>query len=180
MRVKPIPEPPTDLDAVRRAQRAVPLVPGSEADCCGRLLSALDLQSRDVARTWLTFLRGLGLVREGPGGFVRTGVDVDRETLARGLREGVFPARELLDALDAAGSEPTTVDDAFAAVEDAVPRWERAKSHDWRGTWRTRVGHLLEWLVLAGLAERVQMDGEESTDEEDATDGEGETGYVRS
>ena len=149
MRVKPIPEPPGDLETVRRAQEAVPLVPGSEADCCGRLVDALDLPSRDVARTWLTFLRGLGFVREGAGGFVRTGVDVDREALARGLREGVFPARELLDVL---GSEPTSTEAAFDALEGSVPRWERAKDPSWRETWRDRVGYLLEWFVLAGLA----------------------------
>lgn len=153
MRVKPIPEPPDDLDAVRRAQRAVPLVPGSEADCCTRLMDELDLPSRDVARTWLTFLRGLGLVREGERGFVRTRVDVDRETVAAGLREGVFGARELLDAM---GDEPLDVGEAFDAVEDDVPRWERAKDWNWRATWRTRVEHLLGWLVLAGLVRRVE------------------------
>lgn len=150
MRVKPIPPPPADLDVVRRARRAIPLVPGTEADCCGRLVDALDLQSRDVARTWLTFLRGLDFVREGAGGFVRTGVDVDREALARGLSEGVFPARELLDVL---GSEPITTEAAFDAIEISIPRWERAKDPGWRETWRARVGYLLEWFVLAGLAE---------------------------
>ena len=150
MRVKPIPPPPEDLDAVGGAQRAVPLVPGSEADCCTLIADRLDLRSRDVARTWLTFLRGLGLVAETERGFVRTRVDVDRERLASGLVDGVFPARELLDAL---GPEPIDADEAFAAVEGTIPRWERAKEHDWRGTWRTRVGYLLDWLVLAGLAE---------------------------
>jgi len=153
VRVKPIPPPPDDLDAVRAAQRAVPLVPGSEADCCALLVERLDLRSRDVARTWLTFLRGLGLVAEGDRGFVRTRVEVDRERLAGGLLDGVFPARELLDALDAG---PVTGDAAFEAVEDAIPPWERAKDHDWRGTWRTRVSYLLDWLVMAGLAERVE------------------------
>lgn len=153
MRVKPVPEPPADLDEVERAHRAVPLVPGSEADCCGRLLDVLDLPSRDVARTWLTFLRGLGLVREGERGFVRTRVDVDRETVATGLRDGVFLAEELLDGL---GAEPVTAEEAFEAVEGAIPRWERAKDRGWRGTWRTRVGYLLDWLVLAGLAHSVE------------------------
>ena len=152
MRVKPIPPPPADLDALARAQRAVPLVPGSEADCCGRLVERLDLPSRDIARTWLTFLRGLGLVREGEGGFVRTKVPVDRETLADGLRDGVLGASELLDAL---GSEPTTPAAAFEAVEPSIPRWERAKEPNWRDTWRDRVEYLLGWLALADLAERV-------------------------
>lgn len=153
MRVKPIPEPPADLDAVREAQRAVPLVPGSEADCCSLLLDQLDLQSRDVARTWLTFLRGLGLVREGEHGFVRTRDEVDLERLAEGLVEGIFGAREVVEALE---SEPMSAGVAFSAVEDAIPRWERAKDHGWRANWRTRVGYLLDWLVLAGLADRVE------------------------
>lgn len=153
MRVKPIPAPPGDLDAVRAAQRAVPLVPGSEADCCGLLADRLDLGSRDAARTWLTFLRGLGLVAEEQHGFRRRRVEVDRGRLADGLQEGVFGVRELLDVL---GAEPTAADEVFEAVEDAVPRWERAKERHWRETWRTRVGHLLDWLVLAGLAERVE------------------------
>ena len=152
MRVKPIPPPPAELDGLARAQRAVPLVPGSEADCCGRLIERLDLPSRDVARTWLTFLRGLGLVRAGDRGFVRTRAEVDRETLAAGLREGVFGAREVLAAL---GPEPTTPEAAFEAVEPAIPRWERAKEPNWRETWRDRVEHLLGWLALAGLVVRA-------------------------
>lgn len=159
MRVKPVPPPPADLEAVRAAQRAVPLVPGSEADCCARLLGELDLASRDVARMWLTFLRGLGFVRESGSGFVRTRAEVDRETVGAGLVDGVFLGREVLEAL---GTEPTGTDEAFGAVEDAIPRWERAKDHDWREVWRTRTGYLLDWLVLAGLARR------------------GEEGYVRS
>ena len=152
MRVKPIPPPPADLDGLARAQRAVALVPGSEADCCGRLVERLDLPSRDLARTWLTFLRGVGLVRESERGFVRTKVAVDRERLADGLREGVFGASELLDAL---GPEPMDPEAAFGAVEPSIPRWERAKEPNWRATWGDRVEYLLGWLALAGLAERV-------------------------
>lgn len=167
MRVKPVPPPPADLEAVRAAQGAVPIVPGSEADCCGRLLDELDLASRDVARTWLSFLRGLDLAREGAAGFVRTRAGVDRETIAAGLVEGVFLGRELLAAL---GPEPMDADGAFEAVEDAIPRWERARDHGWRGTWRTRIGYLLDWLVLAGLAEHadggyIRTPGEGGPDE---------------
>lgn len=152
MRVKPVPPPPADLDDVETAQRAVPLVPGSEADCCGRLMDALDLRSRDVARTWLTFLRGLGLVREGELGFVRTDIDPERATIADGLSAGVFGARELVENL---GEDPRQTDEAVDAVLDAVPRWERDRDPGWRETWRTRAGHLLGWLVLAGLVDRV-------------------------
>lgn len=151
MRIKHVPPPPDDLDAVAEARLAVPLVPSPEGECSARLAGRLDLESRDVARTWLTFLRGLGLVREGRGGFVRTRVEPDRPTIAAGLRDGVFPAAELLDAL---GTEPVSAGSAFDHVAGAVPHWERARDHDWEGTWRTRVAHLLEWLVLAGLLRR--------------------------
>lgn len=151
MRFKPVPPPPDDVETVRAAQRAVLLVPGSETDCCTRIADRLDLASPDVARTWLTFLRGLGLVREGQRGFVRTTREPDRVVVAEGLRSGVFLASELLEAL---GDEPTTVEAAFEQVVGHVPRWERDKDHDWEGTWRARVESLLGWLVLAGLAER--------------------------
>lgn len=151
MRFKPIPPAPADLDAVSEAQRAVPLVPGSETDCCARIGDSLDLPSRDVARTWLTFLRAIGLVRESEAGFVRQRVELDRETLAEGLRDGVYGGRELLDALC---EEPLTPAEAFQVVEGMVPRWERDRDPNWRETWRERVERLLEWLVLAGLAKR--------------------------
>jgi len=64
MKFKFVPEAPADLGFVADAQRAVPLVPGREDDCCARLTRRLDLPSRDVARTWLTFLRALRLVEE--------------------------------------------------------------------------------------------------------------------
>lgn len=155
MRVKPVPPPPAELESIRTAQHAVPLVPGSEADCCSRLMVALDLRSRDVARTWLTFLRGLGLVREGELGFVRQDVYPDRAAVANGLLSGVFGARELLAAV---GEDPRPEEAITEALLDAVPRWERDRGPTWRETWRTRAKHLLGWLVLVGLVESVDGD----------------------
>lgn len=151
MRFKPVPPAPSSIEVVAEAQRAVPLVPGSESDCCALIGDRLDLPSRDEARTWLTFLRALGLVTEGERGFVRRRVEVDREVLAEGLREGVYGAREVLAIL---GDEPLTPAEAFEAVEEVVPRWERDREPNWRETWCERVGRLLAWLALAGLAER--------------------------
>ena len=152
MRFKLVPPPPDDVEVVRDVQRDVPLVPGSEADCCVRIMDTLDIGSRDVARTWLTFLRAIGLVGRSRRGFVRTGREPDRATLAAGLKAGVLGASELVDALD---REPTTADEAFGSVERLIPPWERARDPNWEAIWRTRVDHLLGWLVLAGLAERV-------------------------
>lgn len=162
MRVKPVPPPPDDLDAVRAAQRSIPLVPGSEVDCCTRLMDTLDLPSRDLARTWLTFLRGLGLVFEGERGFVRTDLEPDGETLARELTTGVFGARELCSAL---GDYPRSAEAAIDVLLEAVPRWERDRDPTWRETWRTRGQHLLGWLVLVGRVDWVaggyiQTDGD--------------------
>lgn len=153
MRLKPVPEPPPDLDGVEQARRAVPLVPGSETDCCARLQRRLDLESREAARTWLTFLRAVDLVARGARGFTRTPVDVERDRLAESFVEGVFGAREVLDALDA--DDPRSVEAVYERFEQHVPQWERHKGTGWRRTWRGRVRRLLEWAVLLGLAERV-------------------------
>lgn len=153
MRLKPVPEPPRDLEDVETARGAVPLVPGSEDDCCARLMERYGLQRRDEARTWLTFLRALGLVERGASGFTRTREEVEREALAEAFAEGVFGAREVLDVLAEAG-EPLTPGEVFERFEPTIPEWERHKNA-WRETWRERVRQLLEWAVLLGLVERV-------------------------
>jgi hypothetical protein len=178
MKFKFVPEAPADLAFVADAQRAVPLVPGREDDCCARLLSRLDLPSRDVARTWLTFLRALRLAEETDDGFRRLDADPTPEALRPALRERVFGAEETLATLSAADA-PLSPEAAFEAFVDRVPRWEHHKRpRDWRAEWRERHGRLLEWLVLLGLAERVDggyvlADGVDATG---ATDGDGDGG----
>ncbi|MFB6129649.1 MAG: hypothetical protein ABEJ28_02385 [Salinigranum sp.] len=161
MRFKPVPDPPdapdpsAALDTVAAAQRAVPLVPGTQADCCGRLLRRCDFESRDVARTWLTFLRALELVEETDRGFRRLRVDPTLDRLRAAFGDRVFGAREVLDALAAAG-DPLTLDDAFARVAARVPAWERHRNpRRWEGLWRDRTEAILGWLVSLGLAEEV-------------------------
>jgi hypothetical protein len=154
MRFKLVPPVPDDLDAVREAQKAVPLVPGSEDDCCARLLERLDLPSRDVARTWLTFLRALELVVETESGFKRLRTDPTPEHLRTALRERVYGAEELLEVLETA-EYPVDAAAAFERFRDRVPTWETHKAPTaWEDTWRERVGTLLSWLALVGLAER--------------------------
>lgn len=151
MKFKLVPAPPDELDFVADAQRAVPLVPGTEDDCCARLLRRLDLPSRDVARTWLTFLRALELAEEtSDGSFVR----LQREPTAAHLRDAferrVYGASDVLDALS---TDPKTVEDVFAGFDDRVPVWERHRAvENWRDVWTERVGRILDWLVLLGLA----------------------------
>jgi len=156
MRFKPVPEPPADLAFVAEAQRALPLVPGSEDDCCARLVSRTDLPARDEARRWLTFLRALGLAEEThSGGFVRVRRDPDPDALAAAFHERVFGAREVLSILDAA-DRPLAPDAVFERFAAHVPKWERDRMPgEWRDLWGERVARLLGWAALFGLAEVV-------------------------
>ncbi|WP_049935035.1 hypothetical protein [Haloplanus natans] len=157
MKFKPVPPAPDEFGYVTRVQRAVPLVPGTEDDCCARLMNRLDLPSRDAARTWLTFLRALELAEETPSGYRRT----DREPGVAGCREAflnrVFAADAVRDALAAEG--PLTADAAFEAVRERVPAWERHRDTEWTDAWRERVADLLDWLVLLDAAARTGGDG---------------------
>ena len=154
MRFKHVPPAPPSLDTVTAARRAIPLVPDPEADCCARLLDRLDLPSRDVARTWLTFLRALGLVERTDSGFRRTDADADPERLRSALLDRAFPAAETLAALRAADG-PLAADEVFGRVRERVPRWERHRNpRRWEDVWRERVERLLGWLVLLDLAAR--------------------------
>lgn len=157
MRLKPVPGPPTDLDALREYQRAVPLVPGDTDDCCARLVRRCDLPDRQTANDWLAFLRALGLVEETPRGFVRADAEPTPERVREGLRDGVLFVPEALAALrEASPDDPLTAADLFAATRDRVPRHERARNPDWEATWRDRAARLLGWLALADLAAPVE------------------------
>jgi hypothetical protein len=152
-RFKLVPPAPASLDAIAEAQRAVPLVPGSEDDCCARLMRRLDLPSRDVARTWLTFLRALDLAAERESGFVRLSRDPTTDHLREAFLDRVYGAREVRGVLDA---RPLDADAVFERFEERVPTWEHHKDPSgWRETWRERVGRLLDWLVLLDLAAPV-------------------------
>ncbi|MGQ4554877.1 hypothetical protein [Halobellus sp. GM3] len=157
MRFKLLPAVPDSLDRVEAAQRAVPLVPGTEDDCCARLMRRLDFPSRDVARTWLTFLRALELAAEtDSGSFVRESTEPTPEHLRSAFEARVYGAREVLAALD--DEEPQTVDEVFASFEERVPVWETHRAAgDWRDVWRERVERILEWAVLLDLA--AERDG---------------------
>lgn len=151
VRYKVIP-PARDVDALFAVRDALPLVPGTVEDCCSRIRDRTDVPSRDAAREWLTFCQALGLAAETDRGFHRLRDDPDPGALGDRLLDGVFPARELLDALEADG--PLTADAAFENLREQIPRWERSRSPDWEADWRERVEHLLEWAVAFGLVER--------------------------
>jgi hypothetical protein len=112
--------------------------------------------ARDVSRTWLTFLRALELARETDAGFVRERTEPTPDHLRDAFRRRVYGAREVLDSLDA--DEPRTAETVFEAFEERVPTWETHRAAgDWRDVWRERVGRILGWAVLLGLA--AERDG---------------------
>lgn len=155
MKFKLVPPVPDSLDFVREAQRAVPLVPGSEDDCCARLMRRTDLPARDDARTWLTFLRALELATETDAGFTRLSQEPTPEHLRDAFPRRVFGAEELLATLRAA-DEPMTTDEAFARFRERVPQWEHYKNPtEWEDVWQERTGDLLDWLVLLNVAEET-------------------------
>lgn len=153
MKFKLVPPAPDSLDFVRQAQQAVPLVPGSEDDCCARLMRRTDLPARDDARTWLTFLRALELAAETDSGFKRLSREPTAEHLRDAFPRRVFGADELLATLRTA-DEPLTTAEAFARLRERVPQWEHYKNPtEWEDIWRERTGDLLDWLVLLDVAE---------------------------
>jgi len=147
MRYKVAP-PARSLEFLRTARTAIPLVPDSEADCCGAIQRATGVGDREQARAYLTFLRALGLVAESDRGYHRTRSDIDRDALATAYRERVFLVSELLDAVAAGADSHGT---AFEAVREVVPRWERERDPEWEQRWRTRVENLLGWAVVFDL-----------------------------
>lgn len=156
MRFKLLPEPPRSLDLIAEAQRAVPLVPGSEDDCCARLMRRVGFQTRDVARTWLTFLRALELAAETDSGFVREQTEPTPEHVRDAFERRVYGASEVLASLD--DEEPKSISAVFADFEERVPVWETHRAaEDWRDVWRERVERILGWAVLLDLA--AERDG---------------------
>ncbi|GAB7090427.1 hypothetical protein JCM18237_06980 [Halorubrum luteum] len=172
MRLKPVPEPPAELSRVRELQRAVPLVPGSEDDCCVRLHDRCGLPNRQAANDWLAFLRMLGLVEETPRGFRRTEADPTPQRVRERLTDGVLLAPTALEVVrDAAPSDPVTATELFEATRDAVPRHDRARDPDWESAWRDRADRLLRWFALVDLARPVETGTTERDVADDVTIG---------
>ena len=153
MKFKIVPAP-RSRGFVGEAQQALPLVPGSENDCCARLVDRTDLDARDEAREWITFLRALGLAEETGSGYRRLRRDPAPDDLAAAFRERIFGAEAVLAVLDAA-DEPLDAEAVYERFREEVPNWERYRRADWDEEWRERVDRLLGWTVVFDLAERV-------------------------
>jgi hypothetical protein len=156
VRYKVVP-PVRSIAFLREASDQLPLVHGTVEDCCSRIRDGTALQSRDVAREYLTFCQALGLAGEADAGYYRPRESPEDEALAESVVERVYVAREALDAVDGGVRTPAAVFEN--GVEDCVPRWERDREDDWRGKWRERTERLLEWAVVFGLLDRIG-DGE--------------------
>ena len=152
MRFKWVAEPPATVGAVADIQRAIPLVPASEADCLRRLVDRTDtVGDRDDASQWLTFLRALALVDRTPGGYRRERVDLTADELVDRLCDGIYGAREIHSVLtDIDG--PLSVEDLDGVVD--LPTWERHHQTNPEGVRRQRLWRLVDWFVLCGVVER--------------------------
>lgn len=148
-KVVPAPRPRSFL---RDAQQTLPLVPSSENDCCALLMADTDINSRDTAREWITFLQALGLVAESDGKYYRCR-DRSANDIETAFRERVYAVEEILRALDDEGNSLATAE-VFERVQETVPAWERHRREDWVSVWRERVRRILEWAVIFDLAER--------------------------
>ena len=162
MKVKVVPRP-RGVEFLQQAQLALPLVPNPVEDCCSRLVMDCDVPAQDDAREHVTFLWALGLAAETDGNYHSTREFPDEETLAERFRERVFLADDVLAAVEE-GDDPVTPAAAFAAVRDAVPRWERSRHTDWEAVWTERVERILAWAEAFGLVERVERSADEDTD----------------
>lgn len=154
MQFKLVPAAPDEIAFVETVQAALPLVPGSESDCCGRIMERAGITSRDEARTWLTFLRALELATEGPSGFRRTRRDPDPDQLRQVFRDRVYGAETVLELL-ATADQPLSADAVYERFATTITPYERHKhQHQLEQIWGERVERLLEWAVLLDLAVR--------------------------
>ncbi|WP_247729269.1 hypothetical protein [Halovivax limisalsi] len=163
MQFKPVPRPPTDADPIETVgsvHAALPTEADPEIDCCTRVIEQTDVESRDAAGDWLTFLRALELAVAEPEGYRRVTVDGPPEPrrLAARFRDRVVGAADVLDALPNR-SEPAI--DAAAAFDrldgtDGIPRSARRRHGDrLEPIWTDRIDRVLRWAVAFGLVERV-------------------------
>lgn len=144
MRFKPVPDPNAGV-SLEDVKAAVPIVPRPTADCCARLVDRTAIPSRDVAKTWLTFCRALGLVAVTDSGWVRADRAPTPEAVREAFIENVYGVSELLETLSAA-NEPLDAD-SIADRLDIVPRWAGHRDVDTESRWRDRIGNLCEWAV---------------------------------
>lgn len=164
IRFKPVPRPPPGsdpLEAIEEVRGAIPLVPVDPDEAAGRVARRVAwVDGLAEARSWVSLLRAIGAVERGAGGLHRT-----RDWRARPAEVAERFVRRVLDA-DAVlerleggvpPDAPSGSVDAATLVGEGIgpPPWERRHHGDPAAVWRDRLGRLLDWLVLLGLASEI-------------------------
>ncbi len=143
MKYKVVP-PVRDRSFIETATKSLPVVPASEADCCGRLQADTLIESRDVAKQWITFLQALGYVAEADGKYYQ-----DRSPpaeLKTAFLDGVYGAQTVVETV-ADSDRSLREGEVYEAVKAIVPQYERSRRTDWETVWETRIVRLLDWGV---------------------------------
>ncbi|MFB6253504.1 MAG: hypothetical protein ABEI06_02725 [Halobacteriaceae archaeon] len=155
MKFKPIPQPPDQISTLKEAQQSIPMVPSTETNCCSRLVSVLNLSEKDVARTWLTFLRALKLVQKSNTGYTRTTHSPLSDSTRWAFITRVIGVQKMLAILWRV-QDPVREEQLFSEWVDIVPEWERQKSAHWQQTWRQRLRRIVRWATLFDLIDNIQ------------------------
>lgn len=173
MKTKVVPRP-RDVEFLRRAQLALPMVPNPVEDCCARLVMDCDVPSQDDAREHVTFLQALGLAAETDGNYHSTRAFPEDVVLRERFRERIFLADDVVSVVEESDGA-VTAEAAFDAVREQVPRWERSRHTDWKAEWTERVDRILAWAAALGLIERDEsVEADESDESATATSAHGD------
>ncbi|WP_440764649.1 hypothetical protein [Natronorubrum sp. DTA7] len=176
MQFKPVPEPPSDIEAIGPIFEAVPPEAGAVDDCCQHLVAETHLESRSEAETWLVFLRALELVTEESAGYrrrsdaegVTDGASPESKRLQRAFRDRVYGVDSVLEILEQA-DDPLTDGETFTAVRgDLTASGRDGDAGRLESRRAERIRRLLEWGVLFGLIERAGADRYRSSTEREA------------
>ncbi|ELY45852.1 hypothetical protein [Natronorubrum tibetense] len=163
MQFKPVPEPPSDIEAIGPILEAVPSEAGAVDDCCQHLIAETSLESRSEAETWLVFLRALELVTEEPAGYRRRsdakgmidGASPNSDRLQRAFRDRVYGADSVLEILERAETPLSTEEAGAEFRQRATASNRRSNVGRNRLDDGDRVNRLLEWTTLLGLGDRT-------------------------
>ncbi|WP_436344108.1 hypothetical protein [Natronorubrum sp. FCH18a] len=163
MQFKPVPEPPSNIEAIRPILEAVPTRAGAVDDCCQHLLAETHLETRSEAETWLTFLRALELVTADPAGYRRCsgaegvidGASPDSDRLQRAFRARVYGVDSVLEILERAETPLSTEEVVAEFHQQSTASDRRSNVGRNRLDDGVRVHRLLEWAALLGLGERT-------------------------
>lgn len=163
MQFKPVPEPPTDADPIETVEAVLAALPAEsdpELDCCARVIERTEVEDRDTASHWITFLRALELAVAEPAGYRRVAVDgaPERDSVAGTFRDRVVGVDDILDVLPDRTESAIDGASVFDRLDetDGIPGSVRRRHGDrLERHWTDRIERVLGWAVAFDLAERV-------------------------